>query len=331
MAKEIVPQTCNDCEDIYKDRSAFYNHIKRHTCERRQNKKRDSIIGNNVIMGNENIINNNIFNNNITVKQDFSDWMSTPFLQECTQKERKQILEVLEILCDKGYKTAQEIQNFIMKEYKTIQHFEQQIKSYPVGALKGIVSNNRPKKYDQKEQIAYKDEYINKCIVALFNILICKDEATVTPEVLASNPLFKNSSGSLKAWSMGDVIECDEGRKQFGHSSSLKGLGMRQWTPMQDEATWRKLVDVIGSRFIEALNSDKQSFNSKLEYEELATYWEQKLEDGDRPAVIDELCSELACTCRQDHTKGWYNLTNMLAKKQKYLDTPDSELVNAID
>jgi len=63
------------------------------------------------------------------------------------------------------------------------------------------------------------------------------------------------------------------------------------------------------------------------DYEKLAKYWEQKLEDGERPAVIDELCIDLATNgyaCRQDHTKGWYNPTNMLAKKQKYLDTPIS-------
>jgi len=283
---------------------------------------------------NNNTINNhnNTINNNIVIKQDFSDWLSTPFLHECTTKEKKQILEVLEILCDKGYKTAQDVQEFIMKEYRTIQHLEQKIQKYDLEALKDFVGNSRPKwkgnakdKAKQANDKEYMDSHINNCIVAFFNMLISKDEVAITPEVLASNPLYKGNGGSLKAWSIGDVKPCDGNRKLFGVPSSTKGITMRQWTPMQDEATWINLVKVISLRFIEALNNDRLNSDwSSPDYEKLAKYWEQKLEDGERPAVIDELCIDLATTCRQDHTKGWYNLTNMLAKKQKYLDTPVS-------
>lgn len=331
------PRRCPDCKAIYKYKSNYSQHktkgVCHRKCEKEANLSEQEIELNQVpptiqqIQNNIQTQNNNInIQNNITIKQDFSDLMSTPFIQHCTLKEKKQILEVLEILGNKGYKTAQDVQDFIMKEYKTIQHFEQQIKRYSISCMRDIAGNNKPKNYAQKNDRAYKDEWINKCIVTFFNILICKDEIAITPEVLASNPLFKSSGGSLKAWSLGDVVECDEGRKQFGMSSTMKGATMRQWTPMQDEATWKQLVDVIGNSFIEALNSEKYNGGySPLEYEELATYWQKKLDEDERPAVIDELCAELANICRQDHTKGWYNLTNMLAKKQKYLDTTNSE------
>jgi len=262
-----------------------------------------------------------IANNSIVSKQDLADCMSTPVFQGCTKKEKRQILEVLEILHDKGYHTPQAIQTFVMKEYKTIQHFEQQIKSYPISAMRAIASSTKPKKYDPKNENRYKDEHINNCIEALFNILICKDDAVITPQVLACNPLFQ-SSGFLKVWSIGGVVECDEGRTQFGVPSSQEGATMRQWTPMQDEAMWKKLVEVISTRFIEALNAEhsKGGF-SPPEHEELATYWDNKLDEGERLSVIDELCSELAAICRRDHAKGWYNLTNMLAKNQKCLES----------
>lgn len=79
---------------------------------------------------------------------------------------------------------------------------------------------------------------------------------------------------------------------------------------------------VLGEDDYRGLACFKGTFSP--DYENLAKYWEQKLEDGERPAVIDELCIDLtnSYACRQDHTKGWYNLTNMLAKKQKSLTHP---------
>lgn len=183
VPKINYPRTCDLCNNVYEYRQGYSRHIKNGQCMRKQElilaeKNNNAATINNItnnIQNIQNITNNN--NNvtlNVTIQQDFAELLKAPF-QACSAKERKQIIDVLILLRDKGYKTASDIQNFIMDEYVTIQQMEQTVRNYDLNCLRVIA-----KEYHHADQ----HEHMTRCVVALFNRLICKDEPFITPDTL---------------------------------------------------------------------------------------------------------------------------------------------------
>lgn len=256
--------------------------------------------------------NTNNINLNLTIQQDFADLLKAPY-HACSAKEKKQIIDVLTLLRDKGYKTASDVHNFILDQYVTIQEMEKMIRNYDLNCLRVIA-----KEYRQDD----KKEHITHCVVALFNRLVCKDE----PFMLKSNPLHKAANGQLSAWS--EDSQYSYGSQEFGVSltSDNESEGQKQWTPMQDEATWKTLIEMIGLRFIEALQLQKDYDAWRRDSDdalniELADYWEKTLDDktskNGHSIAMTRLCAELATICRQDYVNGWHNLTKMASKVDK--------------
>lgn len=310
------PRTCEACGSTYTLRTNYSRHLRKGYCERKQNVAEIKIAPVQNIVNNNNIqnITNNI-NLNFTIQQDFADLLKAPF-QSCSAKEKKQIIDVLTLLREKGYKTASDVQNFILDEYVTIQELEKSIRSYDLNHLRVIVKEYR---HDDKQ------EHVTHCVVALFNRLISKDEPFITPDTLKSNPLHKAANGQLSAWSEDSVYSY--GSSEFGvslNSEKIKdGTTTKQWTPMQEEATWKTLVEMIGLRFIEALQMQRDYDSWQRDSDDclnivLADYWEKTLDDktskNGHSNAMARLCTELANICKQDYINGWHNLTKMASK-----------------
>lgn len=318
------PRTCETCGGVFKRQQAY----SRHKVNQRCHPNNQILNATNAQINNTNIgVQNNVTNNNInlyvTIQQDFAELLKAPF-HSCTAKERKQIIDVLCLLRDKGYKTATDIQNFIMDEYVTLQEMEQIIRKYDLDCLRVIV-----KEYRHED----KEEHVTRCVVALFNRLVCKDEPFITPDTLKCNPLHKAANGQLSAWSEDSVYSY--GSSEFGvplNSEGQNGEKKKQWTPMQEEATWKTLIEVISLRFIEALQMQRHYDSWQRDSDdslnlELADYWEKCLDDKspkNGPSnAISRLCTELASICRQDYTAGWHNLTKLASHLACGKNAPD--------
>lgn len=318
------PRTCEACGSIYSMRTNYSRHLREGRCERKilaRNKqlRLDDPQPQNIVNNIQNIhVTNNNINLNLTIQQDFADLLKAPY-HACSAKEKKQIIDVLTLLRDKGYKTASDVHNFILDQYVTIQEMEKTIRNYDLDCLRVIA-----KEYRQDD----KKEHITHCVVALFNRLVCKDEPFITPDTLKSNPLHKAANGQLSAWS--EDSQYSYGSQEFGVSltsdNANESEGQKQWTPMQDEATWKTLIEMIGLRFIEALQMQKDYDAWRRDSDdalniELADYWEKTLDDktskNGHSIAMTRLCAELATICRQDYVNGWHNLTKMASKVDK--------------
>lgn len=305
------PRVCSECGTSYTQKSNYFRHFTNGVCERKQNAV--SLIQKKVV---QNVTNNNIQNNNqiqinINVQNNYSNAYKDPLH---TRKEQKQIFDVLNLLKDKGYVTEHDVQRFIMNEFVTLQEFVESINNYSIDVLRNIASDVR--RNDTKNDL---DKQLKTCVGKLFHRLILNtsDEPYITPETLKSNPLYKSTSGQLSAWSAKDCDECPNGYAVFG----VPVTPMKKWIAMQDEGTWKTLIDVIGNRYIIALQAQKdmssylRDSNDQANVE-LAEYWESSMTDIRYADIVKELSSDLSAMCRRDVNSGWYSLTKLASERK---------------
>lgn len=310
MAPKVIiqyPRTCDACGSTYTQRTNFSRHLSNGVCERKRAalERRDL---NPSITNTSNLQNNNQININIVQNNNYFNSYKDPMN---SRQEQKQIIEVLDLLKDKGYVTKEDVQKFIMEEFISLQDFVEVINNYSLDVLRNIVDEIR--KNDKSNNL---DEQMKDCVIKLFNRLILNtsDDPYITPDTLKSNPLHKSKNGQLSAWSATECKECPSGYATFG----VPTTSMKKWISLQDEGTWKPLIDVISNRYIRALQSQKdldsyfRDSNDTANIE-LAEYWENSMMDNKYTDIVKELCRDLMIMSRKEVNTGWYNLTKLAA------------------
>lgn len=317
--RKLYPRLCDECNNVYKNKSSYYVHRKHGTCKKNQDANQLQAAQTSIQTQNNHCIQNNINNHNhfhITIKNEFTDWLQSTMQggdTGLTQKEKRQVGDVLHMLHQRGYTTRNDVQKLVMEEFTTVQQLQQQINEYDLDVLRNIISSNIPNK-------AYNvEEHASRCTLSLFKRLISTDEAAISPDTLKTNPLFQPAKGQLSAWFASvDDLEPYGGSK-FGDTFSKK----RQWNPLHHHTTWMSLIEMIGLRFEAAIKSGGD-WKSSAE-EALLVYWTDMFNGltSDKPELMKALATELAAVCRNDHTRGWHNLSKLISRGPTSLDVTD--------
>ena len=315
----LYPRVCDDCGVKYSNRRSYHVHSKSGTCQKRQDLQAQPQAAQTSIQTQNNHCIQNINNHNhfhITIKNEFTDWLQSTMQggdTGLTQKEKRQVGDVLHMLHQRGYTTRNDVQKLVMEEFTTVQQLQQQINEYDLDVLRNIISSNIPNK-------AYNvEEHASRCTLSLFKRLISTDEAAISPDTLKTNPLFQPAKGQLSAWFASVDDPEPYGGSKFGDTFSKK----RQWNPLHHHTTWMSLIEMIGLRFEAAIKSGGD-WKSSAE-EALLVYWTDMFNGltSDKPELMKALATELAAVCRNDHTRGWHNLSKLISRGPTSLDVTD--------